>query len=205
MDIGHMDAGREPDLLAGIGANISTHRRAAGVTQANLALGIGKSVQWVAGVEQGRIHADRLTDLVRISSVVGCRVEDLIGRPVDTLTPGASRKAEAVAAVREVLMRSAVPAPSNTPAPGLDEVGDRVAEAWTVWHGSPCPAREMRFLSCRLGYAANRTPESRAGPLGRGAGAVEEMGASGDLVAGAGDAVEDRGGRGRGVVEQRGS
>lgn len=137
MDIGHMDAGREPDLLAGIGANISTHRRAAGVTQANLALGIGKSVQWVAGVEQGRIHADRLTDLIRISSVVGCRVEDLIGRPVDTLTPGASRKAEAVAAVREVLMRSAVPAQSNTPAPGLNEVGDRVAEAWTVWHGSP--------------------------------------------------------------------
>jgi transcriptional regulator with XRE-family HTH domain len=138
MDIGHMGTDEEPSLLAGIGANIAAHRRAAGVTQAQLALGIGRSVQWVSAVEQGRRHAERLTDLIRISSVIGCRVEDLIGRPVDTLTPGASRKAEAVAAVREVLMRAAVPSAAPAGAvPSLDEIGDRVAEAWTVWHGSP--------------------------------------------------------------------
>lgn len=138
MDIGHMDTGREPELLlAGIGANISTHRRAAGVTQTNLALAIGVSVHWLQSVEQGRRHAERLTDLVRIASVIGCRVEDLLGRPVDTLAPGTSRKAESVAAVREVLMRAAVPTPTSGAAVSLDDVGDRVAEAWTVWHGSP--------------------------------------------------------------------
>jgi transcriptional regulator with XRE-family HTH domain len=134
-----MELGREPEpeVLAGIGMNIGAHRRAAGVTQADLARGIGKSVHWVASIEQGRRHADRLTDLIRMAQVIGCRVEDLIGRPVDTLAPGSSRKAESVAAVREVLMRAAVPGRVTGEAPSLDDVGDRVAEAWTVWHGSP--------------------------------------------------------------------
>ncbi|GAB3768550.1 helix-turn-helix transcriptional regulator [Microlunatus parietis] len=128
----------ESGLLDGIGANIAAHRRAAGITQASLALSVGKSVQWVSAVEQGRRHADRLTDLIAIATVVGCRVEDLIGRPVDTLAPGSSPRGEAVAAVREVLMRAAVPiAPPVGQVPDLDDVGERVAEAWTVWHGSP--------------------------------------------------------------------
>ncbi|GAA1809603.1 helix-turn-helix transcriptional regulator [Planosporangium flavigriseum] len=129
--------GREPTLLRGIGANIAAHRRAAGVTQSDLAARIGKSVQWVSAVEQGRRHADRLSDLLRIAVVVGCTVEDLIGRPVDTLAPGGRPRGEAVAAVREVIMRAAGPAPLPDPAPDLDEVSTRVAEAWTIWHGSP--------------------------------------------------------------------
>lgn len=128
----------EPSLLRGIGANIAAHRRAAEVTQVQLAGRIGKSVQWVSAVEQGRRHADRLTDLVRIATVVGCRLEDLIGRPVDTLAPGTPPKTEAVAAVREVIMRAAVPAAAlPDPVPDLDDVSTRVAEAWTIWHGSP--------------------------------------------------------------------
>ncbi|MGC9665968.1 helix-turn-helix domain-containing protein [Planosporangium sp. 12N6] len=129
--------GREPTLLRGIGANIAAHRRAAGVTQSDLAARIGKSVQWVSAVEQGRRHADRLSDLLRIAVVAGCTVEDLIGRPVDTLAPGGRPRGEAVAAVREVIMRVAGPASLPDPAPDLDEVSTRVAEAWTIWHGSP--------------------------------------------------------------------
>src|SRR6266508_6723537 len=34
-------------------------------------------------------------------------------------------------------MRAAVPAPLTEPVPDLDEVSTRVAEAWTIWHGSP--------------------------------------------------------------------
>ena len=64
-----MDA--EPSLLRGIGANIASHRRAAGITQSDLAARIGKSLQWVSAVEQGRLHAQRLTDLIRIATVVG--------------------------------------------------------------------------------------------------------------------------------------
>ena len=133
--VGTMDA--EPTLLRGIGTNVAAHRRAAGVTQSDLAGRIGKSVQWVSAVEQGRRHADRLTDLLRIAVVVGCTLEDLIGRPVDTLAPGGRPRGEAVAAVREIIMRTAVPTTLPEPVPNLAEVSTRVAEAWTIWHGSP--------------------------------------------------------------------
>lgn len=83
-----MVCGVEPgELLDGIGVNIAAYRRAAAITQVELAVGIGRSVQWVSAVEQGRRHADRLSDLLRIATVVGCGVEDLIGRPMDSLAP----------------------------------------------------------------------------------------------------------------------
>ncbi|MGH3712944.1 MAG: helix-turn-helix domain-containing protein [Micromonosporaceae bacterium] len=131
-------SGAEPiSVLRGLGPNIAAHRRAAGLTQADLAGRIDRSVQWVSAVEQGRRHADRLTDLLRIAAVAGCTLEDLIGRPVDTLAPGVRPpRGEAVAAVRAVIMRAAVPALSAAP-PALDQVESRVAHAWSVWHESP--------------------------------------------------------------------
>lgn len=128
----------EPSMLHGIGANVAAHRRASGISQADLAARIDKSVAWVSAVEQGRRHAERLTDLVRIATVLACSVEDLIGRPIDALVPGRPPKTELVTAVREVIMRAAVP--GGLPVgqlPDPDDVGARVASAWTVWHDSP--------------------------------------------------------------------
>ncbi|MGH3909163.1 MAG: helix-turn-helix domain-containing protein [Pseudonocardiaceae bacterium] len=125
-------------LLHGIGANIAAHRRAANITQVELAARIGKSVQWVSAVEQGRRHADRLTDLLRIATVIKCTIEDLIGRPVDSLTPGVHPQRENVAAVRTALLRAPVPtAPSAVSPPSLGEMHNRLSSAWTTWHNSP--------------------------------------------------------------------
>ncbi|TLG13808.1 helix-turn-helix transcriptional regulator [Nocardia cyriacigeorgica] len=124
-------------LMQGIGTTIAAYRRAIGISQLDLARGIGKSVQWVSGVERGALHAERLTDLINIATVVGCKLEDLLGRPIDTLAPSAPPRTEAVAAVREVMMRAAVPQPSPPSDISLDEVGNRVAQAWTTWHTSP--------------------------------------------------------------------
>jgi len=127
-----------PVLLRGIGTNVAAHRRVAGITQADLAGRIGRSVQWVSAVEQGRRHADRLSDLIRIAAVVGCSVEDLIGRPVDTLAPGTRPRSETVAAVKTVIMRSAVPSsPPPEHVPTAEDIDLRVREAWGIWHGSP--------------------------------------------------------------------
>lgn len=125
--------------MPGIGVSIAAHRRASGITQAELAARIGKSVQWVSFVEQGRRHAERLTDLIRIAAVLGCTLDDLLGRPVDTLTSGLRRapQADAVDAVRAVIMRSAVPGPSRGAVVAPQTIGARVADAWSVWHGSP--------------------------------------------------------------------
>ncbi|MFY1673895.1 helix-turn-helix transcriptional regulator [Plantactinospora sp. WMMB334] len=135
MDRGEMENDR--GLIRGIGSNIAAHRRAVHVTQQDLAGRIGKSVQWVSAVEQGRLHAERLTDLLRIAQVVGCRIEDLIGRPVDRLAPGPRPPGEAVAAVREAIMRAAVPGNMEGVVPQLSDVNVRVADAWVVWHNSP--------------------------------------------------------------------
>jgi transcriptional regulator with XRE-family HTH domain len=123
----------------GVGATIGVFRRACGLTQTDLAARIGKSVQWVSGVEQGQKHAERLTDLVNIATVFGCSLDDLIGRPVDSLTSGARRapQAEAIAAVRAVIMRAAVPETDAREIPELEAVSTRVAQAWSTWHGSP--------------------------------------------------------------------
>lgn len=123
-------------VLAGVGVSIAAHRRARGITQADLAARIGRSVRWVSAVEQGWRFADRLTDLVAIAAVVGVGLEDLLGRPVDSLAPGVVPRSVDVDALRVVLLRSAVPTPTeDTPDP--TDVTHRVAQAWATWHGSP--------------------------------------------------------------------
>jgi transcriptional regulator with XRE-family HTH domain len=159
----------DADLLRGVGAAIAAHRRAVGVTQLSLAERIGKSVQWVSAVEQGRRHAERLTDLVRIASAIGCTVDDLIGRPLDGLTPRtdpAPAETETAAALRQVIMRSAGPVPVLDPAPDLADVAARVDQAWRVWHESPSAHRAVGAILPALvadAHAARATSSDGVG------------------------------------------
>ncbi|GAB2633462.1 helix-turn-helix domain-containing protein [Nocardia goodfellowii] len=133
-------------LIGGIGANIAVYRRAIEMSQVDLAARIGKSAAWVGLVERGIQHPERLTDLINISTVLGCRLDDLLGQPIDSLIPGPRPKVEAVAAVREVMLRAAVPGPLSATSPvevSLDDVGHRVAQAWTTWHTSPTAHRAL--------------------------------------------------------------
>jgi transcriptional regulator with XRE-family HTH domain len=126
------------DTLAGLGSSIAAFRRGARLTQQDLADRVGMSVQWISGVEQGRLRADRLRELVGIASAVGCAVPDLLGGPIDTLTnPGARAPMDGVGALRAVVLRSAIPAISVGPVPEPGEINRRVDAAWTIWHGSP--------------------------------------------------------------------
>lgn len=157
-------AGTSP--TPGVGAAIATHRRVSGLTQVDLAARIGKSVQWVSAVEQGRKHAERLTDLVNIATVLGCTLDDLIGRPVDSLTSGTRRapQAEAVAAVRAVIMRAAVPDSEPRAVPDLTNLSNRVGEAWSIWHGSPVAHSTLGRLLPNLlsdSVAAYRSADDR--------------------------------------------
>lgn len=124
-------------LTTGIGASIGSHRRAAGMTQSDLAGRIGRSVQWISAIEQGRRSADRLSDLVRISAVLGCSLDDLLGRPVDSLAPGTHPPHTNIEAVRAVLLRSAFPGDGHELTVDAEGIDQRVADAWQTWHGSP--------------------------------------------------------------------
>ncbi|MBC8091176.1 MAG: helix-turn-helix transcriptional regulator [Pseudonocardia sp.] len=124
-------------MLTGIGQRVSAHRRAAGVTQAELASRVGRSVQWVSAVEQGRRHTDRLSDLLGICSVLGCSLDDLLGRPIDSLTPWGQPQAAQVEATRAAILRTASPTASSPSTATMSDVARRVNEAWSTWHTSP--------------------------------------------------------------------
>jgi transcriptional regulator with XRE-family HTH domain len=164
------------DFQDGLGSRIAAFRRTRGATQKDLGVKIGRSVQWVSGVEQGRLHADRLQELVDIAGVLGCEVEDLLGRPVSSLTspgaapgPGTSRVGpDAVAAV---VLRSALPETEYEMAPEPGEIARRVARAWAMWHRSPTahaglaavlPGLLADALACQQRAQGQQAPERRA-------------------------------------------
>lgn len=134
-----------PELVVqGIGANIRAYRKAAGLTQAQLAAAIGKSVPWLKPIEQGKKGTDRLTDLINISTVLQVELSDLLGQPVDSLAPGYTPRHDIVDAVRDAVLRTAAPvslSDNEIPEPGA--LTDRVSEAWTIWHNSPTAHRVL--------------------------------------------------------------
>ncbi|MFE7747198.1 helix-turn-helix domain-containing protein, partial [Nocardia sp. NPDC057455] len=78
-----------PPLIAGIGDRIAVYRQAARLSQTELGAAIGKSLPWVNQVENGHRTPDRLTDLINIARATRCTLPDLLGGPIDELTPGA--------------------------------------------------------------------------------------------------------------------
>ncbi|MBO0853305.1 MAG: helix-turn-helix transcriptional regulator [Nocardia sp.] len=144
------------ELVQGIGANIRAYRKSAGLTQEALAAAVGKSLPWLKQIEQGRTSTDRLTDLINIASVVGVELPDLLGRPVDTLAPGYAPRHDIVDAVRDAVLRTAVPinAPGHD-VPDLDALSERVSGAWTIWHNSPTAHRVLGGLLPELIIDAN--------------------------------------------------
>ncbi|WP_280273418.1 helix-turn-helix domain-containing protein [Nocardia wallacei] len=130
---------QHPSLTQGIGDRVRIYRDAAGLSQVELAALIGRSAVWVSQVERGISHAERLTDIVNIAAACRCSPQDLLGGSINALAPKAAPRREQVAEVREVIMRTALPIvqPSSAPPVSLDEIGERVAQAWTTWHTSP--------------------------------------------------------------------
>ncbi|MBF6215888.1 helix-turn-helix transcriptional regulator [Nocardia puris] len=128
-----------PQLAEGIGDRVRIYREAAGLTQVSLAESIGRSSPWLSQIERGVSGIDRLTDIVAIAQACRCRVTDILGGPLDALTPAPTPRGEQVAAVRRAIMRTALPIGSatRTPLVSLPAVADRVAQAWQTWHSSP--------------------------------------------------------------------
>jgi DNA-binding XRE family transcriptional regulator len=172
-------AAMRDELTNDVAAGVATYRRAAGLTQAELAARIDRSVSWVSAVEQGRRHAERLTDVMAIAAALRCRVEDLTRRPVDPLTtpgvrPGGLGMNPDLDAVRTVILRSPVPPPPGGPAEDIDpaDVQERVDQTWAVWHGSPTGLSQVGAvlptllddaLAChRQASAPGRRPAARA-------------------------------------------
>lgn len=132
------------DDLAGkrTGERIQILRERKGLSRPVLAGLVGMSASWLKGIEQGRRLPPRLPVLVKLAEALAVGdIAVLAGTDMDiggaTTLPVASFARiphDAVPAIRE-----AVRDPMLTlaaPAPGIDSLAVRVADAWVIWHTS---------------------------------------------------------------------
>lgn len=123
------------DPGAPFGERLRRHRERAGMSRPVLGGLVGRSGEWVKGLETGRLLTPRLPLLLRLAEVLG--VEDLAELTGDerlsaaTYTKTAHEQLPAVA--RALATYTVIP--TDGPA-DVDRLGERVRQAWELWHGA---------------------------------------------------------------------
>jgi transcriptional regulator with XRE-family HTH domain len=118
-----------------IGERIAVARRRRGMTQAQLAGQLGRSVQWLSMIERGVRRADRYSILVPIADVLSIPVAELTRDvPVEASKPDVQH--EAAQAVRLALSGHEFIRPPVNLVGGADVAGlrERVRYAWALVH-----------------------------------------------------------------------
>lgn len=118
------------------GQRLRAHRERAGKTRAVLGGLVGRSEEWVKAVESGRLHMPRLPLLVRLAEVLGVDLGELTGdqsMQINNRVAGADHPA--AAQIRDVVYRYRLQRTDAAPEP-VTALTTRMADAWTVWHGS---------------------------------------------------------------------
>ncbi len=118
------------------GQRLRAHREHVGMTRAVLGGLVGRSDEWVKAVEGGRLQMPRLPLLVRLAEVLGVDLGELTGdqsMQINNRVSGADHPA--ASQIRDVVYRYPLLRPAGAPPP-VDALRIRLADAWTVWHGS---------------------------------------------------------------------
>lgn len=134
------------DDLAGktTGKRIQTLRERKGLSRPTLAGLVGKSAEWLKGIESGRRLPPRLPDLVRLAEALGIGDVALLAGTDMNLGSGASSipvasfariPHEAIPAIRDAVRDPLLTVPDGPI--DLGALADRVAHGWRIWHGSP--------------------------------------------------------------------
>lgn len=124
------------------GQRIQIIRERKGMSRPVLAGLVGRSAEWLKGIESGRRLPPRLPMLVKLAEVLAVGdVAVLAGTDMDLgdrvsipVSSFARIPHEAIPAIREAVRDPLLTAPDD--APGLDTLRARVAEAWRTWHTS---------------------------------------------------------------------
>lgn len=132
---------------------------------------VGRSAEWVKAVESGRLQTPRLGMLLRIARALG--VEDLAeltgdqqAVPVQLFTSEPHAALGAVQAALTDYQLGAGAAGSDAP-PSLAHLGLRLAQAWTVRHGSPDHRTQLGALLPSLIRDAQRAVRLHHDPIAR--------------------------------------
>jgi transcriptional regulator with XRE-family HTH domain len=132
-----------------VGDRIAWYRRRRGMSQEVLAGMVGRTVDWLSKVENGRISLDRLSVIRAVAEALDVTVGDLVGER-SLLAWTADNADRTVPALRAALLdyRQLSPllvSPSDDP-PDIDTLTKEVAQVWEAYQAS------------RYGFVVGRLP-----------------------------------------------
>ncbi|HZO63807.1 MAG TPA: helix-turn-helix transcriptional regulator [Kribbellaceae bacterium] len=122
-----------------IGDRIAWYRRRRGMSQEVLAGLVGRTVDWLSKVENGRIDLDRLSVIRSVAAELDVTIGDLLGEPsiLDWSTESGTRT---VPALRETLLNYRQLSPLLTTvvddAPSVQQLETDVGQVWDAYQAS---------------------------------------------------------------------
>jgi transcriptional regulator with XRE-family HTH domain len=122
------------DPAAPFGKRLQYYRQRSGKTRAVVGGLVGRSAEWVKGLETGRLEMPRLPMLIRLAEVLEIDdLADLAGEARLSKATYTKHSHESLNVIRGSLasypLRDAQPVPSQV-------LADRVVRAWRNWHGA---------------------------------------------------------------------
>ncbi|MFK0255549.1 helix-turn-helix domain-containing protein [Streptomyces sp. NPDC090445] len=106
----------------------------AGLTRAVVGGLVGRSAEWVKGIETGAIGTPRLPMLIRMATVYECDIADLIGDERISAATYSKAVHAALPAVKRALTSYQL-ARSDAEPESAEVLAARVRQAWRLWHG----------------------------------------------------------------------
>ncbi|GAA1786266.1 helix-turn-helix transcriptional regulator [Actinomadura chokoriensis] len=123
------------DPAAPFAARVQYYRERTGFSRPVLGGLVGRSGEWVKGIETGRLLQPRLPMLIRLANVLGIDLERLTGEQGLPLSTYSKAAHDALPNVTEALTRYVVDTRDVVPLTAV-ELASRVAQAWDLWHGA---------------------------------------------------------------------
>ncbi|GHE65171.1 transcriptional regulator [Streptomyces spiralis] len=126
-----------------LGPKVKELRRAAGMSQSDLAAAMGRSESWVSQVERGVQPVERLSVLQALADALNVSVRELRpdAPPTEEAEPEAQARSNDLDGLRVALtghpaLGSLFQQPPTEPTPSVADFRQQVEEAWTLVHAS---------------------------------------------------------------------
>ncbi len=140
------------DELAGrpIGERIQIIRERTGKSRAVVAGLVGRSVEWLKAIENGRRHPPRIDMLLRLAEVLGVRdLSELTGSDKLPMSVGQRSGHAVVEDLRDAIEAAHLLVPDG-PVPDSARLVERTEDAWRVWHESLTPRESTGPLLAQI-------------------------------------------------------
>jgi len=111
---------------------LAYHRKRSGKTRAVLGGLVGRSAEWVKGLETGRLDMPRLPMLLRLADILEVDLFDLTGEARLSQAAYTKHSHPSLDTIKRAL--TAYPAKTTNPV-AADVLAGRVQQAWQRWHG----------------------------------------------------------------------